>query len=197
MALFRRARAGASRISRSSWETRLAVGAPILIAALSLPILLGAFSAAQESDDVGAFNGYTPPTTVTPTTLAPGAPCPSSSASTTSTGTATPDTVDPGGSITVNGGGFTPGASVTVTLCSDPVQVGIAAADGSGNVVFVVVIPSDTSVGSHTIAITGPGPSGTHAAVAAFTVTGSETPATTTTTTGTASDVAANPSLTG
>ena len=204
MAIFRRVRAGASGLSRSSWETRLAVGAPVLIIALSIPILLGAFSAASEGGgDPTAFNGYgPPPSTVTPTTLAPGEPCPSEGAATTSQGTATPDTVDPGGSTTITGSGFTPGAPLSVTLCSEPVEIGATSADGTGNYSFVVIVPTDAAAGVHEVVVTGTGavsgtnPPGTHASVTTVTVTGAaSTPATPATPAGDTSTV--NPATAG
>ena len=62
-------------IARASWETRLAVGAPILVAALTVPVLFGAFSGAQEGTAGGG--SYGPPVTTVaavPTTKAPAAP---------------------------------------------------------------------------------------------------------------------------
>jgi hypothetical protein len=70
MALTGRTRAGATRLSQSSWETRLAVGIPLVLALLSVPTLLGAFSSAPPEGVVGTA-GYGPPPTTTLATLPP------------------------------------------------------------------------------------------------------------------------------
>jgi hypothetical protein len=72
MGLFARTRNG---IARASWETRVAVGAPILVAAFTVPVVFGAFSEAQEGKVGGG--SYGPPVTTVaavPTTKAPAAP---------------------------------------------------------------------------------------------------------------------------
>src|ERR1700728_47392 len=64
----------------------------------------------------------------------------------TSTGT-----VPPGGSLTVDGNNFTPGAAVTIVLHSSPVVVGGATVSPTESFSVGVSIPSDTPPGSHTI----------------------------------------------
>jgi hypothetical protein len=63
MVLKGRAANGVARVKRSSWETRVAVGAPVLIAALTVPIMLGAFSAAQEGTNGSGTASYGPAAT--------------------------------------------------------------------------------------------------------------------------------------
>ena len=60
-------------------------------------------------------------------------------------------TVAPGGSDTVSGTNFTPNSSVSLSLHSDPVDLGTVTTDGSGNFSAAVTIPSSTATGSHTI----------------------------------------------
>jgi len=92
MALRTRARNGAARIRQSSWETRVAVGAPVLIAALTLPIMFGAFSGASEGTNGTGTASYGPvPTTVpaVPTTTAVAGSGASTGATTGATGAGT------------------------------------------------------------------------------------------------------------
>ncbi len=56
-----------------------------------------------------------------------------------------------GQSITIEGGGADPGATVTIVLHSDPITLGSTTADGSGNFSATVAIPSGVSAGTHTI----------------------------------------------
>lgn len=44
---------------------------------------------------------------------------------------------------------------MTVTLYSDPIPLGVVAADGSGRVVVSFVLPADFPVGPHTIEFVG------------------------------------------
>lgn len=62
----------------------------------------------------------------------------------------------PGGSLVLSGGGFAPGATVTISIESIPRMLGAVAADGSGSFVTTVVIPVDMSVGTHTLKASGP-----------------------------------------
>jgi hypothetical protein len=57
---------GVARVRRSSWETRVAVGAPILIAALTVPIMFGAFSGASEGTNGSGTASYGPVVTTVP-----------------------------------------------------------------------------------------------------------------------------------
>jgi hypothetical protein len=63
-----------------------------------------------------------------------------------------------GGTVHVDSWGFKPGASVVLTLHSDPVTLGTFTANGSGHVVADVVIPADTALGAHTIQADGNDP---------------------------------------
>jgi hypothetical protein len=64
-------------------------------------------------------------------------------------------TAPPGGAITISGGGFQPGETITLVLHSFPATLGTTTADPSGNFSTPATIPSDTPVGSHTITATG------------------------------------------
>lgn len=63
--------------------------------------------------------------------------------------------VEPGGSITLSGGGFAPNADITITLESDPVTLERTAADSSGFFEETVKIPSGTPPGTHTLKASG------------------------------------------
>lgn len=64
-------------------------------------------------------------------------------------------TVEPGGSVTLSGGGFAPNADITITLESDPVTLERTAADSSGFFEETVKIPSGTPPGTHTLKASG------------------------------------------
>ncbi len=64
--------------------------------------------------------------------------------------------VSPGGTLTVTGNNFTPGATVTIDLYSTPVQLATTTATGSGSFSVAVMIPSNTVPGAHTIVATDP-----------------------------------------
>jgi hypothetical protein len=65
-----------------------------------------------------------------------------------------------GGTITVSGDGFAPGATLTVELHSDPVLLATVVADGNGAYSAVVTIPADTAPGPHQIVVSGTGADG-------------------------------------
>lgn len=74
-------------------------------------------------------------------------------------------TPTPGQTIGIEGRTFAEGASVTVTLASDPVVIGSAAADASGVVSLQATIPAATPLGQHTITAAGQAPDGSELSV--------------------------------
>ncbi len=62
-------------------------------------------------------------------------------------------TVKAGGTVTVSGTGFEPGAGVKLELRSDPVSLGAATADANGGLRQQVTIPAATPVGAHTLVV--------------------------------------------
>jgi hypothetical protein len=58
--------------------------------------------------------------------------------------------------------GFAAGARVTITLESDPVQLGTVTADADGQFSTPVTIPGDAPSGSHTVVATGQGANGSN-----------------------------------
>ena len=74
-------------------------------------------------------------------------------------------TPTPGQTISIEGRTFAEGATVTVTLASDPVVIGSAAADASGVVTLQATIPTDTTLGQHTITAVGQAPDGSELSV--------------------------------
>jgi hypothetical protein len=77
-----------------------------------------------------------------------------------------------GTAVTVDGSGFSEGDVVTLTLHSDPVDVGTATASADGTFRTTITIPSDTSIGEHTVVATA-SPSG-RSAESALTVIAAE-----------------------
>lgn len=59
----------------------------------------------------------------------------------------------PGAKIAVSGAGFGAGAALTLTLHSDPVEVGTVTADEAGAFDTSVTIPGDTPAGAHTLVV--------------------------------------------
>jgi LPXTG-motif cell wall-anchored protein len=57
----------------------------------------------------------------------------------------------PGSEVTVSGTGFQSGATVRLTLHSDPVTLGTAQTDATGAFSAAVTIPADVAAGSHTV----------------------------------------------
>ena len=74
-------------------------------------------------------------------------------------------TPTPGQTITIEGRTFAAGAAVTVSLSSEPVVLGTAAADPSGVVTLQGPIPASTPLGQHTITAVGQAPDGSELAV--------------------------------
>lgn len=74
-------------------------------------------------------------------------------------------TPTPGQTITIEGRTFAGGATVTVTLSSEPVVLGSAAADPSGVVTLQGTIPASTPLGQHTITAVGQAPDGSELTV--------------------------------
>lgn len=68
-------------------------------------------------------------------------------------------TVFPGQVVTVSGSGWLPGSTVTLTLYSDPVELGTATVEDDGTFTIDVVIP-EVSPGTHTLEIRGTDDSG-------------------------------------
>lgn len=68
--------------------------------------------------------------------------------------------VTAGGTLTISGDGWLPGSTVSLTLLSDPVDLGTAAVDDDGEFSTAVTIPADTPPGDHTIRVAGTGADG-------------------------------------
>ena len=68
--------------------------------------------------------------------------------------------LQPGEEITVSGGGFAPGVTVTVAIQSDPVQLARTEADAEGDISVTVAIPASFPAGEHPITATGDDPDG-------------------------------------
>ena len=60
-------------------------------------------------------------------------------------------TVEAGKIVTVTGTGFVPSSPVSLTLHSDPVEVGTAATDDTGSFTAEVTVPTATEAGDHTV----------------------------------------------
>jgi hypothetical protein len=69
--------------------------------------------------------------------------------------------VTPGGSTLLNGACFARNADISLVLTSDPVNLGTARTDASGNFSFTVTIPTNTPPGNHTLTASGAGQSAT------------------------------------
>jgi 5'-nucleotidase len=63
--------------------------------------------------------------------------------------------VAPGGSVTVTDQGWQPDSTVDLSLHSTPVALGTATTGDDGSFSKTVTIPADTTLGVHTIEITG------------------------------------------
>ena len=77
--------------------------------------------------------------------------------------------------VTVKGTGFAPESTVTITLHSEPVEVGTATTDASGDFTATVTVPATTEAGDHTVVAASNTP--TVAASAPLTVTAPPAPA--------------------
>ena len=60
-------------------------------------------------------------------------------------------TVSPGGSLTVQGAYFTPNGTASLSLHSDPVQLGTAPVDADGSFAVVITVPADEPTGRHRV----------------------------------------------
>ena len=66
-----------------------------------------------------------------------------------------PDVVHRGDRVVLLGGGFAPGATVTVSWHSTPRRLGTVVADGTGAVTTVAVVPAAATDGQHRFVLTG------------------------------------------
>lgn len=70
------------------------------------------------------------------------------------------NTVEAGGSVTVEGGGYAGDAAIRVDLESDPVFLADLTADADGAFRGALTIPADTPLGAHEVVTTGEGADG-------------------------------------
>ena len=84
--------------------------------------------------------------------------------------TVEPSTVEAGKTLTVTGTGFAPESEVTITLHSDPVEVGTATTDADGAFTAEVTVPADTEAGEHTVVAASDAPAVTASAPLTVTV---------------------------
>ena len=89
--------------------------------------------------------------------------------------TVEPSNVEAGKNVTVKGTGFAPESTVTITLHSEPVEVGTATTDASGDFTATVTVPATTEAGDHTVVAASNTPTVT--ASAPLTVTAPPAPA--------------------
>jgi LPXTG-motif cell wall-anchored protein len=90
----------------------------------------------------------------------------------------TSSSVANGGSTTVSGSGWEPGAAISLTIASTPQSLGTASVQSDGTFSKAVTLPCVES-GTHTISASGTGSSGTaNTASTMITVTGSCNPGT-------------------
>ena len=71
--------------------------------------------------------------------------------------TVSDSTVEPGQTIDITAGEFSPGTEITVTLTPDSVVLGTATVGESGTAVLSAVVPAGVAAGEHTIAVNGVG----------------------------------------
>lgn len=64
-------------------------------------------------------------------------------------------TPTPGQTVTISCGTYLAGATVTFTFLSTPVVLGTVTADANGVATLTTAIPSDATLGDHTITVTG------------------------------------------
>jgi hypothetical protein len=74
-------------------------------------------------------------------------------------------TVVPGGDLTIASQGWQPSSVVTVTMFSDPVELGTVRAGADGRFVASFAVPAGTELGSHRVVLTGVGADGEPAEV--------------------------------
>ncbi|GAA4604952.1 hypothetical protein BJY16_005198 [Actinoplanes octamycinicus] len=117
-------------------------------AGTSYTVTVVALGKGGESAASAASNTVTPTTPAIPDTV-PNTDKPL----TTPAGTS--NTVAPGGTVTIKGKGYAPFSTVTVTLYSDPLELGTATADAAGEISLTVTIPAGVPVGTHSIVASG------------------------------------------
>ena len=71
----------------------------------------------------------------------------------------------PGGTLTINSQDWLPGSVVTVTMHSEPVELGRVTANSLGAFVATFDVPDDASIGQHRVVLSGTGASGSPASV--------------------------------
>lgn len=71
------------------------------------------------------------------------------------TATLSASTVAPGGTLTVEGTGFTPGEPVVATLHSTPIELGTVTADADGVATLAFTVPADLEPGDHRVELVG------------------------------------------
>lgn len=71
--------------------------------------------------------------------------------------TVSDSTVEPGQTIDITAGEFSPGTEITVTLTPDSAVLGTATVGESGTAVLSAVVPAGVTAGEHTIAVNGVG----------------------------------------
>ena len=94
----------------------------------------------------------------------------------TPTVTVAPQTVEAGKSVTVTGTGFAPSSPVSLTLHSDPVEVGTATTDDTGSFTAEVTVPATTEAGDHTVVAAAESPAAEASAPLTVTATPAPTP---------------------
>jgi uncharacterized repeat protein (TIGR02543 family) len=67
----------------------------------------------------------------------------------------TPGTVVQGGTLTVQGSGFTPGETVRAVLHSAPLALGTWIVDSTGGLTRTATVPAGFAIGPHTVVLTG------------------------------------------
>lgn len=106
-----------------------------------------------------------PPTTTTaPPTTTTTPPAPSAAYGQNPNG-ATTWTTSPGGTIQIATRGWLPGSTVTVTMHSEPVQLGQLAANADGTASGLFTVPANAAGGMHTVVLSGTAADGTAASV--------------------------------
>ena len=120
------------------------------------PFVLGPNQTARVTlsydDPAYALKGFGRDTSVTSVTV-------KAETLTTPAVTVEPSTVEAGKTVTVKGTGFAPESSVTLTLHSEPVEVGTATADENGAFSAEVTVPATTEAGEHTLVAASASPS--------------------------------------
>ena len=76
----------------------------------------------------------------------------------------------------MTGTGFAPSSPVSLTLHSDPVEVGTATTDDTGSFTAEVTVPADTEAGDHTVVAAAESPAAEASAPLTVTATPAPTP---------------------